>query len=146
MAIGYWALLILLLLAEYVAMVGLDFHVNEDEPILEFVWIVFVNYFVFASLCLSIAYIFYFLLIKWRRVGMLVSNFLLSCSILSEMVLFVYTRQTGLLLGAELFVRPIRETMITIQSFISIGWLILIVLMVIGFSMLILYFFARINK
>lgn len=145
MAIGYWALLILLLLAEYVAMVGLDFHVNEDEPILEFVWIVFVNYFAFASLCLSIAYIFYIFFIKWQRVGMLVSNFLLSCSILSEMVLFVYTRQTGLLLGAELFVRPIRETMITIQSFISIGWLILIVLMVIGFSMLILYFFARIK-
>ena len=145
MAVGYWFLLLLLLSAEYVAMIGVGKQGNNDTTISELVWMLFVNNFAFASLCLTMSYIFYLLFIKWQKIGLWVSNFLLSCSLLAEAGLAVYARQTGLLLGAELFVRPISETMATIQSYIAIGWLILIVLLAIGCSMLILRAFAKIK-
>ncbi len=145
MAVGYWFLLLLLLSAEYVAMIGVGKQGNNDTTISELVWMLFVNNFAFASLCLTMSCIFYLLFIKWQKIGLWVSNFLLSCSLLAEAGLAVYARQTGLLLGAELFVRPVSETMATIQSYIAIGWLILIVLLAIGCSMLILHAFAKIK-
>ena len=69
MAIGYWFLLFLLLSAEYVAMIGVGKQGNNDTTILELVWMLFVNNFAFASLCLTISYIFYLLFIKWQKIA-----------------------------------------------------------------------------
>ena len=89
----------------------------------------------FIVLLTFIIYIFISLFSK--KTANIFSSILFGTIILSESTLSFYTQESGQLMGAELFIRPLEETTQTVLASISIiSVLLLIVVIIGGFSLL----------
>lgn len=89
----------------------------------------------FIVLLTFVIYIFISLFSK--KTANIFSSILFGTIILSESTLSFYTQESGQLMGAELFIRPLEETTQTVLASISIiSVLLLIVVIIGGFSLL----------
>ncbi len=94
----------------------------------------------FVSLCIFLIYFIISLVSK--KTAFYTASILFPLMLFSEIGLIIYHKTTGLLMGAELFNRPLWETLLTIKSVTNI-WMLLLALLLLA---AVIFVFVKLSK